>query len=43
MNSAYVMGARMTDAFARTGFCTTIRGAEAWQGRGLPFRHLRQR
>jgi type VI secretion system protein ImpC len=28
MNSAYVMGARMTDAFARTGFCTTIRGAE---------------
>ena len=28
MNSAYVMGARLTDSFARTGFCTTIRGAE---------------
>ena len=27
-NAAYVMGARMTDSFARTGFCTTIRGAE---------------
>lgn len=27
-NAAYVMGARMTDAFARTGFCTAIRGAE---------------
>ncbi|MBV8188061.1 MAG: type VI secretion system contractile sheath large subunit [Alphaproteobacteria bacterium] len=28
MNAAYVMGARLTDAFARTGFCTAIRGAE---------------
>jgi type VI secretion system protein ImpC len=28
MNAAYVMGARMTDAFARTGFCVAIRGAE---------------
>src|SRR6185437_11285089 len=27
-NAAYVMGARLTDAFARTGFCTAIRGAE---------------
>jgi len=28
MNSAYVMGARLTDAFARYGWCTAIRGAE---------------
>ena len=28
MNAAYVMGARMTDSFAQTGFCVTIRGAE---------------
>jgi type VI secretion system protein ImpC len=28
MNAAYVMGARLTDAFARYGFCTAIRGAE---------------
>jgi len=28
MNAAYVLGARMTDAFAQTGFCTTIRGLE---------------
>jgi type VI secretion system protein ImpC len=28
MNAAYVMGARMTDAFAQTSFCTAIRGAE---------------
>ncbi len=28
MNAAYVMGARMTDAFAQSGFCTAIRGAE---------------
>ena len=28
MNAAYVMGARMTDAFAKYGFCTAIRGAE---------------
>lgn len=28
MNAAYVMGARLTDAFAQTGWCTGIRGAE---------------
>lgn len=28
MNAAYVLGARLTDSFARTGWCTTIRGAE---------------
>lgn len=28
MNAAYVMGARLTDAFARTGFCVAIRGME---------------
>lgn len=28
MNAAYVMGARMTDAFAQYGFCVAIRGAE---------------
>ena len=28
MNTAYVFGARMTDAFAQTGWCTAIRGAE---------------
>lgn len=28
MNAAYVMGARLTDAFARTGFCVAIRGLE---------------
>ncbi|MBI3861440.1 MAG: type VI secretion system contractile sheath large subunit [Planctomycetia bacterium] len=28
MNAAYVMGARLTDAFSKTGFCTAIRGAE---------------
>src|SRR5215218_1317186 len=28
MNAAYVMGARLTDAFAQTGFCTAIRGRE---------------
>jgi len=28
MNAAYAIGARMTDAFAKTGFCTTIRGVE---------------
>jgi type VI secretion system protein ImpC len=28
MNAAYVMGARMTDAFAKYGFCVAIRGAE---------------
>lgn len=28
MNAAYVMGTRMTDAFAKSGFCTAIRGIE---------------
>ncbi len=28
MNAAFVMGARLTDAFARNGWCTSIRGAE---------------
>ena len=27
-NAAYVMGTRLTDAFAQNGFCTAIRGAE---------------
>ncbi|WP_087020923.1 type VI secretion system contractile sheath large subunit [Thaumasiovibrio subtropicus] len=28
MNSAYVMGTKMTEAFSKYGFCTAIRGAE---------------
>lgn len=28
MNTAYVMGARLTDSFAKNGWCTAIRGAE---------------
>ncbi len=28
MNAAFVMGARLTDAFAKNGWCTAIRGAE---------------
>lgn len=28
MNSAYVMGTRLTEAFSQTGWCTAIRGAE---------------
>ncbi|MCC7427677.1 MAG: type VI secretion system contractile sheath large subunit [Alphaproteobacteria bacterium] len=28
MNTAYVMGTRLTDAFSKYGFCTAIRGAE---------------
>ena len=28
MNAAFVMGTRLTDAFAKHGFCTAIRGAE---------------
>jgi type VI secretion system protein ImpC len=28
MNAAYVLGSRLTDAFAQNGFCTAIRGAE---------------
>ena len=34
MNAAYVMGARMTDAFAKTGFCVAIRGAEGGEVAG---------
>ncbi|MBX3443871.1 MAG: type VI secretion system contractile sheath large subunit [Planctomyces sp.] len=37
MNAAYVLGARLTDAFAKTGFCTAIRGAEGGgKVEGLP-------
>ena len=28
MNAAYVLGTRLTDAFAQTGFCVAIRGVE---------------
>jgi type VI secretion system protein ImpC len=28
MNASYVLGARLTDAFAKYGWCTAIRGAE---------------
>lgn len=28
MNASYVMGARMTEAYSKYGFCTAIRGAE---------------
>ncbi len=28
MNTAYVLGTRLTNAYSRTGFCTAIRGAE---------------
>jgi type VI secretion system protein ImpC len=37
MNSAYVMGARLTNAFAKTGFCVAIRGIEGGgKVEGLP-------
>lgn len=37
MSSAYVYGARLTDAFAKTGWCTAIRGAEnGGKVEGLP-------
>ncbi len=37
MNAAYVMGARLTDAFSKTGWCTTIRGYEnGGKVEGLP-------
>lgn len=37
MNTAYVMGAKLTDAFAKYGFCTAIRGTEAGgKVEGLP-------
>src|SRR5881275_228877 len=38
MNAAYVLGARLTDAFAQTGFCTAIPGAEGGgKVENLPF------
>jgi type VI secretion system protein ImpC len=38
MNAAYVMGSRLTDTFAKTGFCTAIRGAEGGgKVENLPF------
>jgi type VI secretion system protein ImpC len=38
MNAAYVMGTRLTDAFAKTGFCVAIRGAEGGgKVENLPF------
>jgi type VI secretion system protein ImpC len=37
MNAAYVLGTRLTDAFAQYGFCTAIRGAEGGgKVEGLP-------
>jgi len=37
MNAAYVMGTKMTDAFAKYGICTAIRGAEGGgKVEGLP-------
>jgi type VI secretion system protein ImpC len=37
MNAAYVLGTRMTDAFAKHGFCVAIRGAEGGgKVEGLP-------
>jgi type VI secretion system protein ImpC len=37
MNAAYVHGARLTEAFAKSGFCTAIRGAEGGgKVEGLP-------
>lgn len=37
MNASYVMGVRFTDAFAKYGFCTAIRGAEGGgKVEGLP-------
>ena len=37
MNAAYAMGTKLTDAFAKYGFCTAIRGAEGGgKVEGLP-------
>ena len=37
MNAAYVLGSRLTNAFAQYGFCTAIRGAEGGgKVEGLP-------
>ena len=42
MNAAYVMGTKLTDAFAKTGFCTAIRGAEnGGKVEGLPVHVVR--
>jgi hypothetical protein len=45
MNAAYVMGARLTNAFAQYGFCVAIRGAEGGgKVENLPTHiHLRRR
>jgi type VI secretion system protein ImpC len=38
MNAAYVLGTRLTDAFAQTGFCVAIRGREGGGSvENLPF------
>jgi type VI secretion system protein ImpC len=38
MNAAYVLGTRLTDTFAQTGFCVAIRGAEGGgKVENLPF------
>jgi type VI secretion system protein ImpC len=38
MNAAYVLGTRLTDAFAQNGFCVAIRGAEGGgKVENLPF------
>jgi type VI secretion system protein ImpC len=38
MNAAYVLGARLTDAFAQTGFCVAIRGRKGGGSvENLPF------
>jgi type VI secretion system protein ImpC len=38
MNAAYVMGTKLTEAFAQTGFCVAIRGAEGGgKVENLPF------
>ena len=38
MNAAYVLGTKLTDAFAQTGFCVAIRGAEGGgKVENLPF------
>jgi len=37
MNAAYVLGAKMTNSYAKSGFCTAIRGAEGGgKVEGLP-------
>jgi len=37
MNAAYVMGTKLTDAFAKDGFCVAIRGAEGGGNRRMQF------